>query len=228
MIKKLFSLIASDEVADRLLDFLEDKLPLSETPAKNNDEPEYRDSRINKKTASYANVGNASYMSHCQFKYQLESDECVILQNDFVFISGSLECVAKVVLLTSKNLVIEYEGRSWKSQYYIVKYPLSEIKKYKNDLQIFPCKKSSEPCLEIYFANAHLFLHFSNVGSKHKQRLCIDQWIAKTTEVFFDLPPSDDSERNGSNKKSRICKCCGKELPWNLRFCTQCGTATEK
>ncbi|MCQ2413726.1 MAG: zinc ribbon domain-containing protein [Clostridia bacterium] len=158
--------------------------------------------------------------------YKLESDESIILRKECVYVFGSLECTADVALLTNKRLVLEYTTGFWNNKNHVDTFPLSDIKLYKNIPQVKMGERDDEPILEISFANSQLMLNFSEVGNEKKQKQCIEEWMDKTLDALSDIsivPPAD----NSGNRNIRICQSCGKPLPSNVAFCTNCGAKVQ-
>lgn len=158
--------------------------------------------------------------------YKLESDESIILRKECVYVYGSLECTADVALLTNKKLVLEYTTGFWNNKNHVDTFPLSDIKLYKNIPQVKMGEHDDEPVLEIYFANAQLMLNFSEVGNEKKQKQCIEEWMDKTLDALSDITNVSPSENSG-NRNLRTCQSCGKSLPSNAAFCTNCGAKVQ-
>lgn len=153
-------------------------------------------------------------------KYQLENDEIVLMRSETVYVSGSVDCTADIVLLTNKNLVIEYTTGFLNNKYHIDKYPLIDVKEYKNTPQVKLGEHDDSPVLEIYFANAQLLLNFDEVGNEKKQKQFINEWIIKVKDAISDLSTNDDT----GAEDNKVCQYCGKALPLSAIFCTNCGT----
>ena len=161
-------------------------------------------------------------------KYQLETDESIILRKECVYVFGSLECTADSVLLTTHNLIIEYTTGFWNNKVHIDKFPLTDIKQYKSIPQVKLGEHDDEPVLEIYFANAQLLLDFSEVGNKKKQTQCINEWIEKTIDALSDLVISQPTKKRTLGDSTILCHSCGKALPLNSSFCTNCGAKVQQ
>lgn len=157
------------------------------------------------------------------FNYQLEENELFYLHDTAVEVAGTITCKNASLLLTSKNLIVEYETGFIKKKKFIEKFPLHELLQHNGIPQISVERTDEEDeeskVLVIVFSNAKLYFRFLYCDDIDEY---IVIWTNNIIRTFQDLSLSVE------NKTDIVCPSCGQKVFENAEFCTNCGSKLKK
>lgn len=160
------------------------------------------------------NESDVDYDAEVSLKYRLGKDEILLLRNDDVEIFGDCECSTGIVLLTNKQIVIEGAVGFFQKEPRIWSYKLVNLKELDGIPQVKQSKYEDEPVLELCFRNDNLLFCFDEVGNEQKQIQRIQKWIGTIIGAY-----------SKKERDRKVCPNCGKEVPFEFTFCTECGFA---
>lgn len=151
------------------------------------------------------------------FYYQLENDEILFL-HDFGDVSGTLDCKGATLLLTNKNLIVEYATGFLKKKKIVEKFPLNELQQYDGDPKI-SIKQEDEDTkvLAIAFSNTQLNFLFDNYDYTDE---CCEVWKNNIIRCCQDISSRFEGV---DDKMEKRCPSCGQKVFDGAEFCTNCG-----
>lgn len=161
------------------------------------------------------------------FNYQLEKDEILFLHDNSTNISGNLERKNVSLILTNKNLIVEYKMGIFKRKKIEEVFPLSDLQQY-NGIPCVEIEKSNEEEYEeeededdgekklvVCFERAQLnivFTHYDDINEY------LEIWKNNIVRAH------QDTVLSSASKIDKVCPSCGQKLFANAEFCTNCGT----
>lgn len=184
-------------------------------------------------------------------KLMLDADEVILLEEQEVYYSGSIDKLDYIdrIILTNKRIICNWEEKRVERTFEI--HP-NEIKRYNGALQVDYYEDDEiGQCLRIQTINAvELFAIGENesesiresfksmFSSNKKENKKVALWVSKILEAFDgkDIKTHEESinQREKAQEVSReevnmiICPECGKKYVNGTKFCPSCGTPTNK
>jgi len=155
-------------------------------------------------------------------QFAIPQDEEVILYctncstSVFTSVNGKKKMHPTDVVLTNKQLFIEYKEKLFSKTHVVDSFSLTEIKQSKKGPQVK--YDDDEECLKIHFKKGTLILNIYDDELSEDEYY--KQWVEEIIKAYKDLTARPATEG--------ACPNCGKALQPFFRFCTNCGMKISK
>lgn len=184
-------------------------------------------------------------------KLMLNSDEVVLLEEQEIWYSGSIEKLDSIdkITLTNKRIICNWKEKKVERTYEILP---NDIKRYNGILQVdYYDDEEYGPSLRIQTINGvelfgvgeyedeSLKESFKSLfSSKKKENKKVSLWVSKIKEVFdgnanephITVQAKNEQKQDENREEINMITCpeCGNKYPVGTKFCPSCGISTSK